>query len=87
MSHVIDAIALRGCKAKWIRPHVLTGCVNIIGGLGGSTPISANSIQYMVDGEVHTFIELTKYSKWCLKCVGGDDQQRFQHSQSHIESR
>ena len=75
---VMSPIALRGGRrSKWKPPQVLVGCINIAGGFSGWTPTVATSIQYTLENEIHTFIELNKNAPWFLKCVGGAAAQRL----------
>ena len=74
----MSPIALRGGRtSNWKPPQVLLGCINIAGGFGGWTPTVATSIQYTLENEIHTFIELNKNAPWFLKCVGGAAAQRL----------
>ena len=67
--------ASKSGSRQWHPVSVVPGLVNIKGGYNGRS-LSARSIQYQIDGETHTFLELDKQAGWFLKGVGGPKVQK-----------
>ena len=57
-------------KRKWNPVQISRSQACVIGGFS-NTPILAKSIDFVMGGSVHLFIELDKNASWFLKSVGG----------------
>ena len=62
-------------RMRWQSVSIRTRVITISGGYNARGE-AARSIQYQVDGAIHTFLELDKNAAWFLKGVGGPKTQK-----------